>query len=122
MGAIKRALLFVTIPVSTLNLSGYVLWTTPNMRDFTEIRKLHINPNIISKLMGNLSKADDMHDIDLSYHNYHEHNNSKLRVLRVMIGNRWAWAWFAHAQTTDIMSKEYICHWLQHGHWHYTLQ
>ena len=21
-----------------------------------------------------------MHDIDLSYHNYHEHNNSKLRV------------------------------------------
>ena len=35
--------------------------------------------------MGNLSKADDMHDIGLSRHNYHEHNNSELRVLRVML-------------------------------------
>ena len=51
--------------------------------------------------MGNLSNADDMHDIDLSYHNYHEHNNSKLRVLRVMLGNKWAWVWFARAQITD---------------------
>ena len=45
--------------------------------------------------MGNLSKADDMHDIGLSCHNYHEHNNSELRVLRVMLGNRWASVWFA---------------------------
>ena len=59
--------------------------------------------------MGNLSKADDMHDIGLSRHNYHEHNNSELRVLRVMLGNRWAWVWFARTQTTDIliMSKQH---------------
>ena len=51
--------------------------------------------------MGNLSKADDMHDIGLSYHNYHEHNNSELRVLKVMLGNRSAWVWFARTHTTD---------------------
>ena len=52
--------------------------------------------------MGNLSKADDMHDIGLSRHDYHEHNNSELRVLRVMLGNRSAWVWFEYTQITGI--------------------
>ena len=59
--------------------------------------------------MGNLSKADDTHAIGLSRHNYHEYNNSELRVLRVMLGNRWAWVWFARKHSTDIlvMSKKH---------------
>ena len=43
-----------------------------------------------------------MHDTDLSRHNYYEHNNNKLRALRMMLGNRWAWVWFAHTHTMDI--------------------
>ena len=53
------------------------------------------------QLIENLSKADDMHDIGLSYHNYHEHNNSELRVLRVMLGNRRASVWFACIYTLN---------------------
>ena len=58
--------------------------------------------------MGNLIQADDIHDIGLSHHNYHE-RNSELRVLRMMLGNGWwAWVWFTCTQTTDIliMSKK----------------
>ena len=61
------------------------------------------------KLMKNLSKADDMHDIGLSRHNYHEHNNSELRVLRVMLGNRLAWVWFACTHSTNVASNIKTC-------------